>query len=158
MPSDKQSSIEEDTMNVKKLFEALSELRQQKSVIENAIRHLELAINALRGDDEAMAVAEFTAVNGIKRSDLRKVRHGSHLENVYSVLSKISAPLHVRSLQDYIQQKTGIPVTRASLEGAISRHIRTHKDKSLLVRVNPSTYALRNSPRIPIPPENGAEE
>lgn len=140
-------------MALEKLSEALRDLQRQRSVLDGAIQHLEQAILAMSGmvAEAPKDVARFEIAGMDSQSippyngENHKVRDGSYFEDSLAVLTKIAAPLHIVELHKYVESKTGKTLTRASLEGAITRHMRSRGEKSLIVRVGPSKYALRRN-------------
>ena len=133
-------------MSIQKMTEALEDLRRQRADLDRAIGHVEQAIAAMQG--KVLTTTTFTttlagmAGLGDKGAEMG-MRLGSYIDDACNILEKLPGPIHINDLHRYIEKATGKKLTRASLEGAISRHVRQKGDKSLIVRVAPSTYTVR---------------
>lgn len=127
----------EDCMALDKLIEARRELHEKRDAIDAAIKHLDKAIDQLQPEHEGRTITLGTVVAPTPP------REGSHLDNVLKVLKAVVAPLHIRDITNYVEKKTGKPVSRATLEGSIARHMREWGTDSLIARIGPSRYTLR---------------
>jgi hypothetical protein len=135
-------------MNISKLLEALDELVKQRSAIDSAITHLHGVIGALaeNGSGQIDGSGHIVGI-GVRdsmseRGVVKVARHGSHFDNAFKVLAEAKEELHISGLIDRIGEMIGHPVGRASVEGALSRHIRHHGERAIIIRTRPSTYAL----------------
>jgi len=127
-------------MNTSKLREALIELQQQKTVIDNAISNLEKIISAMNGDlqsDDQVKLVSFGRVTG---------RLGrSFLDIAVSVLESHAKPIHIKELTYQIERFRKKQTKRNSVEATIARHIKSASDPRL-VKVGPGFYALPSWP------------
>jgi hypothetical protein len=135
-------------MNLTQLTDTIADLKNLRSAIDPAIQHLERAVAALKalGVNAPEIVSTFTQGKGApKESKTNGHRTGSHLDNVLRVLQNASKPLHINVLASEVSQLTGKRIERASVEGAISRHIR-QPGHPKIKRVGPGMFEINRDP------------
>lgn len=118
-------------MDTRKLTEALEDLRSKREVIDRAIRSLETAVQTLGDSDEG-------SIGNARRSGDAK----SSIDYAIDILSGVEN-LHIEELAKKVSEASGREVSRATLDGGISREIRERGEKSRFERPSPGVYALR---------------
>lgn len=123
-------------MDTRKLTEALDDLRSKRDVIDDAIRSLESALEALRDQSEVRAQA-------IKRVMVKRFDR-NNIDFAIEILSKEQA-MHIEELAKKVSELSGREVSRATLDGGISREIRVRGEKARFERLAPGLYSLRRT-------------
>jgi len=133
-------------MNLTKLTDTIVDLKTLRSAIDPAIEYLEKALAALK----SLGVTAPEIASTITRADRPLIqssagsnghRPGSHLDSVLKVLEANEGPMHIVNITKAVSELTKKTVSRASIEGAVGRHIRTSK-RPQLVRIGSGDYAL----------------
>jgi hypothetical protein len=131
-------------MDTRKLVYAINDLCEQRDVLTEAIDSLRKAVITLQGPNGPMAVALRT-VDGKTHTSQSSVsnghRTGSHLDNVLKVLAASGSPMHIMQITSEVGKLTDKEITRASIDGAVSRHIRDSKHPQI-TRIGAGQYAL----------------
>jgi HB1, ASXL, restriction endonuclease HTH domain len=153
-------------MNLTKLTDTIIDLKTLRAAIDPAIDHLEKALAALK----SLGVTAPEIASTITRLDrpIAQIsagsnghRAGSHLDNVIKVLEASGKPMHIIEITKAVSDLSDKVVTRASIDGALSRHIRD-SNEPLIGRIGGGTYALTswnagqsNPPRVIASHANG---
>src|SRR5262245_46756998 len=124
-------------MDTSKIAAALEELRTHREVIGRAIESLENALNLL-GGDLPLASDNEASSNGHGR-----VRRTSKTFMDHALEILIShGPMHIDDLTKAVSEVAGREVSRATLDGGMSREIREQPDRSRFIRISPGNYAI----------------
>jgi hypothetical protein len=150
--------VNEEPMALDKLLDALRELERRRAEIDESISHVHKAIAALRpAQDSANPVGDILTEANLHHAPTKRRRPAkSLLADAIAVLTSIQAPLHIQDLAKYIEAKTGTEVSRASLEGVLTREIRQNRSGRTIVRVGPGTYTVQRY--VKITPESFVSE
>lgn len=125
-------------MDNSKLIAALGDLKAKRSAIDSAIVALEAALETLGPSHERSEVMVQ------RRSSGR-----SNLDIAMEVLSSVEN-MHIEALAEKVSAMAGHPVSRATLDGGISREIRENNGSSRFDRVSPGVYRLRRQTAGPM--------
>jgi hypothetical protein len=134
-------------VNATKLIDALQDLKAQRTLIDDAVANLERVIASLNGGSAAPGPGtRIESMRSIRPETRRSSRAGSHLEEAVKVLVDANKPLHISDIvAEMAHRNPEKQITRASVDGAISRHIRDNGDKARILRVDAGTYAAHPS-------------
>ena len=65
-----------------------------------------------------------------------------YIQDTVRILNELGAPQHVKELTRRISRLRGRPVTRASAEGGLIKHLDRFGDKAKIAKYGPAIYAL----------------
>jgi hypothetical protein len=128
-------------MDTRKLVDAINDLCEQRDVLTEAIDSMRKALITLQGPNGTMAAALKTIEVKAQTSNSNGHRSGSHLDHVLKVLAAADAPMHIVKVTEEVSKLANKDVTRASIDGAVSRHIRDSK-RPQIARIGAGEYAL----------------
>ena len=133
-------------MNTDKIKEALSDLQQQRDVIEAAIKGLQRVLLQLNGHGEQKTLAL-----GSQKSSA--IAEGTYADLSAQLLEANGyRPMHVMKLVEQIRLlKSNTAIKRQAVEAALHRHINGQGEKRI-VKDSPGRYrAIRRFPRTAEP-------
>jgi len=130
-------------MDTTKIVAALADMQEKRRAIDEAIKALQSALAVLQGSDEH--VADAMPVVSITEARRRGRSGKSQLDFSAEVLSD-EPHVHIEELTKRVASLMGHEVSRATLDGGISREIRLKKGASRFRREAPGVYA-KNSPQ-----------
>lgn len=135
-------------MNLSNLNDTIADLKSLRTAIDPAIEHLERAYAALKslGINSPEIVSQITQQAPPRQSNGH--RTGSHLDNVIKLLENTGRAMHIVDITREIARATGKQISRASVDGAVSRHIREHPDNPTVVRVDAGVFGLRSQNEV----------
>lgn len=125
-------------MDTRKIVEALEDLRVKRSAIDQAIASLESALSVLAPG----AVQADLPLGAMALAYHRTGPSKTNIEIAIDVL-RASGQMHIEQLASQVSSLAGHTVSRASLDGGISREIRSSNGASRFERVSPGVYRLK---------------
>jgi hypothetical protein len=135
-------------MDLAQISKTLADLKTLRSAIDPAIQNLERVYDTLY----ALSISDistFADAGAVKSRSFPSNGHHRrvlHLDNAIKVLQEAGKDMHINEIAEQIARVTGKRTTRASVDGALSRHIREFKDNSDIVRVSAGVFGLRPRP------------
>ncbi len=135
-------------MDLAQISKTLADLKTLRSAIDPAIQNLERVYDTLYalsiGGVSTLDTAG--AANGHVLPSNGHHRRALHLDNAIKVLQEAGKDMHINDIALQIARLTGKRTTRASVDGALSRHIREFKENADIVRVSAGMFGLRPRP------------
>lgn len=128
-------------MDTTKLRDAIGDLREKRDAIDDALHSLENALAVLSGSAPVSVAQPAPASSRPARK--------SNMDWAIELL-EVHGPIHIEELAEKVSDAVGHEVSRATLDGAISREIREKNGASRFERVAPGIYGLR----VPALPES----
>ena len=115
-------------MNTAKLKEALLELENERTTIDQTIKGLRKIISSANG----------TEVTSPKKPGAVP----SFVEATESILAAHGKPMHIKELVFKINKLRGAESTRNSVQAGLSRHMKNKGSDSRIVKPGPGMFAL----------------
>lgn len=119
-------------MNTQKLQEALQDLQEKKSLIEQAISAIRRTISMMDGESDNGRRLPTVAASSPE---------GSYINDAVEILTEASKPLHIDEFVKRISELRGEEMDRPPIESSFSRHLRKTKHPRI-VRTSPGYYGL----------------
>ena len=121
-------------MNTQKLTDALLEMKQQRALLDGAIKNIEGVLAAL-GNSSFVADSPAT----------RKTANAtaSYIDLGVQILSEAGKPMHVKEIAKRISEIKGKNIPRASVESSFIRHIKANgPNPPRIAKSSPAFFGL----------------
>ena len=140
-------------MILKKLQEALSEVDDQRTALDDVERQLRSMISKLSGTPYGVSQTVTRVVGHTTTTSRRGER--DRIDDILDILGEHGKPMHITDIASSLSQKKGKTIDRTQVEPGLNRHITTAKTKRI-EKFGPSIFGLPEWKSRPTPLANAS--
>jgi len=137
-------------MKTDKIREAITDLQEQRDLIEHAIQSLQAILVRLNGHTSGQGTIPFSS------QPTQRTAEGSYIDITVQLLRAGGRPMHITQILDQVRVlRNDANIKRGSVESSLLRHIEAKGQEARVRKVRSATYALPKTtePHAAAPPD-----